>query len=244
MRIFAVRRRRDAAADPGASGSVPSSQRAGLPHGYEVVGEALASGSGITDACAAAGHELARDGGSMAEALDALRSTWQVARGTDPAYDAVVALVTAWNETTLGYLHQMSCEDPLTGLASQAHLRTRLAEVYRDPRAVSYAMVVWSMPPGDPSDEPGDHFTRAMRLTRMGEMARTVFLRNETIARLGTRSVAALVPRDDRLERRVGVLQTLLGRLEAEAAATRVWIEDLPADETGAVALLDRLARA
>lgn len=244
MKIFAARGRRGAAAGPGASGSLPKSLRRGLPHGYEVVGEALASGSGVTDACAAAGHGLARDGGSMEEALEALRTTWRVVAGADPAYDAVVALVTAWNETTLGYLHQMSCEDPLTGLASQAHLRTRLAELYRDPRAASYALVVWAMPAGEPSDEPGDHFTRAMRVTRMGEMARTVFLRNETIARLGVCSVASLVVRDDRLERRVAVLQTLLDRLDTTGPAARVWIQELPASEDEATLLLDDLARA
>ncbi len=187
MKIFAARGRRVTAAVPEASGSLPPGLRAGLPHGYEVVGEALASGTGVGAACAVAGQELARDGGSMQEALEALRTTSRVVMGTDPSYDAVVALLTAWNETTLGYLLQISCEDPLTGLASQAHLRTRLAELYRSPGTASYDLVVCTMPSGDdPSDEQGDHFTRAMRQARMGEMARTVFLRNETIARLGT----------------------------------------------------------
>ena len=181
----------------------------------------------------------------MQEALDALRTTWQVVMGaTDPSYESVTALLTAWNETTLGYLHEISCEDPLTGLASQAHLRTRLAELYRHPRAASYALVLCVMPGGDdPSDEPGDHFTRAMRLTRMGEMARTVFLSNETIARLGTHTVAILVLHDERLVRRVQVLRTLLERLEPNAAAAEVWVDGLPDSETGAVLLLDDLAR-
>ena len=201
----------------------------------------------------------------MEEALDALRTSWRVVVGTDPSYEAIVALLTAWNETTLGYLHQLSCEDPLTGLASQAHLRTRLAELYRahlagidgadtggssvptgmgPAEAAGYALVMCSMPSGDdPSDEQGDHFTRAMRLTRMGEMARTVFSRNETVARLGSRSVAVLVPRDARLGRRVRVLRTLLSDLETDAAPARVWIEGLPGSDTGAAMLLDELAR-
>ena len=214
----------------------------GLPHGFEAVGEALASGSGVTDACAAAGEELARDGGSMAEALESLRVTWTVVREADPSYAAVVALLTAWNETTLGYLLQVSCEDPLTGLASQAHLRTRLAELYRNPGTSSYDLVLCTMPTGDdPSDEPGDHFTRAMRQARMGEMARTVFLRNETIARLGSHSVAVVVLRDERLDRRVHVLRTLLSRLETDAPLTRVRVEGLPACESDALHLLDAL---
>lgn len=209
------------------------------------MGEALASGSDVVVSCAAAGEGLARDGGSMQEALEGLRTTWQVVMGaTDPSYDAVFAMLSAWNETTLGYLHEISCEDPLTGLASQAHLRTRLAELYRHPRAASYALVLCMMPTGDdPSDEPGDHFTRAMRLTRMGEMARTVFLSNETIARLGTHTVAILVLRDERLDRRVQVLRTLLERLDADASAADVWVDGLPDYETGAVLMLDELAR-
>jgi len=218
------------------------SQRMGLPHGFEAVGEALASGSGVTDACAAAGEELARDGGSMAEALESLRVTWTVVREADPSYAAVVALLTAWNETTLGYLLQVSCEDPLTGLASQAHLRTRLAELYRNPGTSSYDLVLCTMPTGDdPSDEPGDHFTRAMRQARMGEMARTVFLRNETIARLGSHSVAVVVLRDERLDRRVHVLQTLLSRLETDAPPARVRVEGLPPCESDALHLVDAL---
>jgi GGDEF domain-containing protein len=196
----------------------------------------------------------------MEEALEALRTSWRVVVGTDPSYEAIVALLTAWNETTLGYLHQLSCEDPLTGLASQAHLRTRLAELYRaematmdgssvptgmgPAEAAEFALVMCSVPWGDdPSDEQGDHFTRAMRLTRMGEMARTVFSRNETIARLGSRSVAVLVPRDARLGRRVRVLRTLLSDLEVDGPPARVWIEGLPRSDTGAVMLLDELAR-
>ena len=50
-------------------------------------------------------------------------------RGDEPDFDATEALSVAWSEETLGYLHQVSCEDPLTGLATLAHLRARLAEL-------------------------------------------------------------------------------------------------------------------
>ena len=61
----------------------------------------------------------------------------------------------------------------------------------------------------DPSDEPGDHFTRAMRVARSGELARTAFARDETVARLGMHRVGILTRRDDHLGRRVRVLRTL-----------------------------------
>lgn len=222
--------------------------RSGLPHRFEALGEALISGSDVLDICAVAGQDLARDGASMQETLDGLRATWQLVAGTDPSYEGLAALITAWSETTLGYLHQLSCEDPLTGLSSQAHLRSRLTELYRlggagVPGGVDdYALVVFAMPTGDPSDEPGDHFTRAMRLARAGELARTAFARDETVARLGLHRVGILTRRDDRLGRRVQVLRTLLARAEPDTVV-RVWIEGLPGTDAVAGMMLDELAR-
>ena len=40
----------------------------------------------------------------MQEALEGMRHTWRHCASGDPTYDAVSALVTAWSETTLGYL--------------------------------------------------------------------------------------------------------------------------------------------
>lgn len=247
MGIFAVRGRRLEAVDPGASRLLSPGERLGLPHRFEAVGEALASGSDPLGACAVAGEELARDGASLPESLESLRVTWLAVTGADPSYDAVSALLTAWSETTLGYLHRLSCEDPLTGLASQAHLRSRISELYRARKGadlnLEHALVVCELPgSGDPSDAPGDHFTRAMRLARAGESARTVFARGETIARLGTSRVAVLVERDERLGRRVRVLRTLLSSIDPEQAP-RAWIEGLPGSDDVAAILLDELAR-
>ncbi len=250
VKNFAARVRRISATGPGASRPESPEARLGLPHRFEAVGEALSSGSGLLDACAIAGQDLARDGASMQEALDSLRDTAHRVAGGDPSFDAVSALLTAWGETTLGYLHQLSCDDPLTGLASQAHLRSRLSELYRLPpaeRAVAgHALVVCALPFGDdPSEEPVDHFTRAMRLARAGEMARTVFPRDETVARVGMRRVAVLARRDDRLGRRVRVLRALLEGVESRVGGplVRVWIEGLPDSDASTGMLLDELAR-
>ncbi len=185
----------------------------------------------------------------MQEAAEGLRATTLRITGVDPPYDMLTALVTAWSETTLGYLHQISCEDPLTGLSSQAHLRSRLSELYRlGEGGAGHALVVYAVPRGDdPSEDLGDHFTRAMRLARAGEMARTAFARDETVARLGTHRVAILTRRDDRLGRRVRVLRTLLEGIHAggapPGAPVRVWIEGLPGSDAGAAMLLDEVAR-
>ena len=242
MKIFATRGRRLAAAVPGVSGP-GSAVRSGLPHRFEALGEALTAGSDVLGACAVAGAVHARDGPSNQETLEGLHDTWRRSASGDPSYDAVSALVTAWSETTLGYLHQLSCDDPLTGLASQAHLRSRLSELYRLADVGGHALVVCALPPGDdPSDEVGDHLTRAMRVARAGELARTVFDRDETVARLGRHRVGILCRRDDVLGRRVRVLGTLLEG-SPEGAPVRLWIEGLPGTDHLAGALLDELAR-
>ena len=95
VKNFAARVRRISATGPGASTSGSAETRSGLPHRFEAVGEALASGSGLLDACAVAGQDLARDGASMQEALDSLRDTAHRVAGGDPSFDAVSALLTA-----------------------------------------------------------------------------------------------------------------------------------------------------
>jgi len=237
VKIFATLGRRLAAADPGVSEPESTVERSGLPHRFEAVGEALTSGSDVIGVC------------SVEETLGGLRATWLRLTGDDPSYDVVTALLTAWSETTLGYLNQLSCEDPLTGLSSQAHLRSRLSELYRlggagtDTGIGGYALVVFAMPSDDdPSDEPGDHFTRAMRVARSGELARTAFARDETVARLGMHRVGILTRRDDHLGRRVRVLRTLLDGAGPHGLV-RVWIEGLPTTDAVAGMLLDELAR-
>ena len=95
---------------------------------------------------------MARDGADLGEALDGLRATYARVQGGEPDFRAVRALGVAWSEETLGYLHQLSCEDPLTGLASLAHLRARLSEVYRiaeqggTSTTTSHALVVLDLP--------------------------------------------------------------------------------------------------
>ncbi len=144
MGWFATRTRRATTGDPEARRELSPEQRAALPPRFEAVGETLASGSGAASACEVVGAALARDGLSLAEALDGLAETTRLVRGTDPSYDDARALCVAWSEATLGYLHRLSCDDPLTGLASLAHLRSRVSEVYRgpEPSPDDHALVV------------------------------------------------------------------------------------------------------
>lgn len=265
MGIFTSRARQS----PALSLSTPETElsectRQGLPTRFEVVAEALMAGRPALEACTVVGRELARDGASLAEALEGLRATYAMVRGVSPDYDDTVALSVAWSEATLGYLHQLSCDDPLTGLSSLAHVRSRLSELYRAQALSgvsvrdSHALVVADLPQAQPvetglaavfaprrsrPDTQKDRLSRTLHLTRLGESARTVFSGTETIGRLGPNRILVIADRDERLGQRVALLRRLVSSLDLRGQSPRVWIEGLPAVDGTAAGLLDELAR-
>lgn len=223
------------------------------PSRFEAVAEALARGDDPREVCSAVGRLLATDGTPLEEALDGLRDTWHLVCGSDPSYDAISALLSAWSDATLGYVNQLSCADPVTGLASLVHVRSRISELYLQSEAVhkAWAMVVCELPvPPVPAVDGSDgshRLVHSMRLARAGQSVRTVFVRGETVGRVGNRRIVALVERNDRLGDRVRLLRGLLDGLvplrSAHQPSPRVWIEGLPANEVTAALLLDELAR-
>lgn len=211
-------------------------QRAALPPGFVATAEALASGSGhALGAVLMAGSELAEWGTPLGEALDGLRATTVDVAGRDPTFAEVRALSSAWGETTLAYLHGLSCADPVTGLATLAHLRQRIGELYRDTRHDRHALVVTD---ARSSGDRGDVLAMAHRLTLLGESARAVFSGAEAIGRVGRCRLVVLTARDDALPGRVSLLRRL-----AEGSSRRAWIEGLPGTDEAAAVLLDELAR-
>ena len=151
MGIFATLIRRGAQAEAAAD-AVPAEDAQGFCLRVSRPWRGLAAGHDASAACAVVGRDMARDGADLGEALDGLRTTYARVLGGEPDFRAVRALCLAWSDETLGYLHELSCEDPLTGLASLAHLRARLAEVYRGAEqgetsvATSHALVVVDLP--------------------------------------------------------------------------------------------------
>lgn len=251
MGIFATRSRGRLAGQPVAGAEPPDAQaHMGVPQRFEAVGEALAVGRGSVDACAVLGQGLAKDGASLDEALEGLRATALHVTGREPSYDDTRALATAWSETMLAFLHHVSCEEPLTGLASLAHVRSRLSELHRRAGTAGgpgvrdgHALVLVELPrEPDAPPEADDAWRRSLRLARIGELARTVFPGGETIGRLGLRRVVVVAERDDRLGRRVALLRELAGSVGGRGGA-RVWIEGVPGTDDATAALLDELAR-
>jgi GGDEF domain-containing protein len=244
---FSRRRSGPAAQAPGRD--LPEAIRQSLPMRFEAVGEALVSGADATAACAVVGRDVARDGAALGEALSGLRTTYQLIHGTEPGFDATEALSVAWSEATLQYLHDLSCEDPLTGLASLAHVRTRLSELYREAELndvsvqSSHALVIVEGCFRGLNRALDQHFTRALRMVQITEAVRAVYSGGQTIGRLGLDRAVAVVPRTADLGISVALLRDFLGDLDLGAAEVRVWIEGLPASADSATRLLDDLAR-
>jgi antitoxin (DNA-binding transcriptional repressor) of toxin-antitoxin stability system len=258
MGIFATLVRRGAHAEATVD-AVPARDVSqwGLPARFEAVGERLAAGQDASSACALVGRETARDGADLGEALDGLRATYARVQGGEPDFRALRALSVAWSEETLGYLHQLSCEDPLTGLASLAHVRARLSEVYRGAEqgeqstSTSHALVVVDVPPlarrplegGRPDVGAMAGFESALWLARLADYARMVFPGGETIGLASPSRLVVVAERGDLLAARVGLLRGLVEDMDPGGERARVWIEGLPPSDDGAGLLLDEIAR-
>jgi hypothetical protein len=234
---------------PEAEAELTRHVRIALPVRFEAVAEAIAAESDVTGPCAVVGRDLAQDGTALGEALESLRSTYEMVLGGAPPFEATEALSVAWSDATLEYLHDLSCEDPLTGLASLSHIRTRLAEIYRESEltdavvSTSHALVIVELSFGQPTEGAGHHFTRALRLAQVAEALRGVYSGGQTLGRLGLDRAVAVVPRGVDLGLTVATLREFLADLDLGRTDVRVWIEGLPAAASSATLLLDDLAR-
>jgi hypothetical protein len=244
--MFAVFRRR--ARDP-------TSDDAALlvPEGFEALSETLASRRDVGFACAEIGRRYGMDGTSLIEALEGLAETYRRVNGDEPSFAAVSALTVSWSDAALQYLHALTCEDPLTGLASLTHLRLRLAEIYRAENAwgrtagTTHALVVVEqVDQADTQDSAlPTRLERAIRLTDTAECLRLVYSAGETIGQASSRRAVAIVAKNERLGDSIAVLQRLLTDWHRDRGRPfpRVWIEGLPSSEAAAGRLLDELAR-
>jgi hypothetical protein len=222
-------------------------ERRQVPPGFDAVAEALVSGRSPVAACAVTGEAMARDGAPLAEALAGLAATFTALGGAVPDFAAAEALSVAWSEATLEFLHDVSCEDPLTGLASLPHLRTRVGELYREaersgvPVSGTHALVVMEVV-GAPVQGTGAPFTRALRLASVAEALRTLFSGEETLARAGRDRVLGLVRRGPELGETLELARDLCSDLDLPEPP-RSWIEGLPDRPELGVRLLSELAR-
>jgi GGDEF domain-containing protein len=243
---------------PGESGSRV------FPRGFEPVADALLTKGDVDAAAIETGRNLAADGVSLDEAFTDLEATYRAVGLDEPDYRVVRGLGLSWTEVALRYLHGLSCDDPLTGLASLPHLRSRLDEVYREAErrgglaSAECALVVVETDQTSRRTDDGfveqpsvEHsvarrFGSALRMAEVADALRAVFSGGETLARVGVRRAVALVRRRAELAAEVESLRQLLKSRSAtstDGGEQRVWIEGLPSSGDSASLLLDELAR-
>ncbi len=239
--------RRRATPPPPVERELTDVERQAVPRHFEAVAEALVVARSPEGGCAVAGSTLAADGVSLREALGMLATTYDVLGLSEPSFTAADALSVAWSEETLAFLGDVSCEDPLTGLASSAHLRARVAEVYRDaeqarmsPRT-THALVMIDLGSDTGNASRPDAFEQALLLAGAAEISSTLFTGGATTARVGRDKIAVLTRRDLHLGRDVAELRHEL-TVAGVAPHARIWIEGLPDSADAAVMVLSGLA--
>ncbi|HEV7754215.1 MAG TPA: hypothetical protein VGO94_00010 [Mycobacteriales bacterium] len=235
----------------------------------DAVCEAVAGRRELLGMFSRLGRARAEAGVGLGETLDDVAALYAVLAERAAPAAVVRALAEAWVEVGFEPLRVGTCEDPLTGLTSAAHLRTRLAEVYREAEReggsvhATHALVV--VPTGLDGVARWDGLLRRLAL---GVCLRSVFSGGETLAGLGPSVVVGLVTRTPLLAAMVEALRRRLievatgtavrGETEGGGARgagdtvtgvpgdgepPRVWVEGLPGGLSEAYAVLEDLAR-
>jgi GGDEF domain-containing protein len=249
--LFAhLARRKHPSESPGTSSG---SRARVVPRGFEPVADALLTEGDLDAAAIETGRNLAADGVPLEEAFADLEATYRAVGVDQPQYEVLRGLCLTWTEVSLRYLHGLSCDDPLTGLASLPHLRSRLDEVYREAErrgvgvSTEHALVVVEADRVTrQSDSVSRRFGSALRMAEVSDALRAVFSGGETLTRAGVHRAVALVRRHGDLAAQVESLRQLLKSRSAaglDGGEQRVWIEGLPSSSDSASLLLDELAR-
>ncbi len=203
-------------------------------------------------AVAELGRARAEAGVGLPEALDDLYALYRVLPEGVPPADVLRRLAEAWVEAGMASYRATTCEDPLSGLASPAYLRTRLAEVYREAErsgqvlSQTHALVVVRCQPPPPGSgeqtERDRNWDWLVHRLLLGDLLRSAFSGGETFAVLSAPVTVGLVVRDDALPRMLRGLGHQLRRYEPTCQA-RFWVEPLPSDLAAAYHLLEDLER-
>ncbi|RKT72380.1 hypothetical protein DFJ66_5691 [Saccharothrix variisporea] len=157
------------------------------------------------------------------------------------------ATALGWGDVMSRQAANCAADNPLTGLATGAYLRTRLREVYAENRASGRDDYVLALVRLDLSRTSG--WSRVVAMTLLADALREVFDSGETIASIGPSVAAVLLKRDERLHRALLNLRILTAdRLSvdphvAPTGPAKVWLEPLPPTYEAASDLLTTLGR-
>ncbi len=187
------------------------------------------------------GASAARMGIPLHEVMDHMERAH--AHG-EPAFAAVRAAALAWVEEAQLRHVDVSCEHPLTSLATIAHVRSRLGDVYRAAEqagtraADTHTLVVVELPHTDH----GNELEESLHALEVAEMMRTVFPGDEILAQMSTRRFAALAARERADSMTVRLLAMLVERTLGHLGNARLWVEQLPRAPEGVPVLLAALS--
>ncbi|MCW2831986.1 MAG: hypothetical protein JWP31_2678, partial [Aeromicrobium sp.] len=151
------------------------------------------------------------------------------------AIATIRAASVAWAERALTRHADVSCDDPLTTLATVPYVRSRLGEIYRGAErrgrgaADTTALVVVELP----RTPVGHELEQSLRALDVADVLRAVFSGDETVARLSSRRFAAVVRRRDADDVTMHLLALLLEESLGAHGQPRLWVERLPASVDG-----------
>lgn len=204
---------------------------------------ACRSEPGLLQACGRLGRARGQAGVGIVETISDLGALFRALDRDDPPLGLICSAAEGWAEEGMTQHLDGSCEDPLTGLATVAYLRTRIGEVYREAAdlgtsvARSHRLVVVRLA-GQP-----DPWRRLAGSILLGHDLRSAFPGGDTISQVagpgtGARGGIALVRADDRMPARYARLRRDLAAREG----VRIQMTPLPALLPEALCLVDRLA--
>lgn len=195
----------------------------------------------VVDVALEVGASAARLGVPLHEVLDHMERAFA---GQEPSFEVTRAAVLAWAEWALVLHADISCEDPLTSLATTAYVRSRLAEIYRGAERDGHrvadrnALVVVELP----RRHTGHEIEQSLRALDVAEAMRAVFAGDETVAQMSPRRFAALVGRESADALSMSLLRILLERALGSHVHTRLWVEELPPSGDGVARVLAGLS--
>jgi hypothetical protein len=183
--------------------------------------------------------------------LDDLESAYRALGRRRPGRRLIRHASEAWGDEIMSLVRDLTCADPLTGLASLSHLRLRVAELHRSESAARrlhlegepWALVIVATRNGSPLNPTpiGQALRPQLHLASLGQAIRTVIPRLETAAAVNPHTLVGLVGDSAYAVRRLVEMADALARSMAQSDSAIVRVEPRPATLRQTDRLLDEL---
>lgn len=206
--------------------------------GFLALGVAARIGLDVRSAARDFGLRAADMGMPLAQVMGAMEKSFAPA---EPPFAVVKEVSVAWSTRSRLTNLETSCSDPLTLMATGAHLREHLEGVYRvaerDGHRMSESSILIVV---DLHHEMQNPLEKAVSALDVGVALRTVFCGDEVIASLTPRRFLVVTERRRVDDDTFAVVAVLLRRA-AGVPSPRVWTESLPDDPAHLTGALDAL---